>query len=99
MEILLVRENRAVAPAAVLVERVSPRAASGSAHGRRASLDRVEILGKAEDGLSVVEADGGESLADGEDVALLSGAAEPFEGGAVAATDCDVRHVTEATTR
>jgi hypothetical protein len=57
MEILLVRGDRAVAPAAVLVESVSPRAASGSEHGRRASLDRVEILGEAEDGLSVVEAD------------------------------------------
>jgi hypothetical protein len=98
MEILLVRGDRAVAPAAVLVESVSPRAASGSEHGRRASLDRVQITGEAEDGLSVVEADRGESLADGEDVALLSGAAEPFEEGTVAATDCDVAHVTGSTT-
>ena len=88
------RGDRAVAPAAVLVESVSPRAASGSEHWRRASLDRVQILGEAEDGLSVVEADRGESLADGEDVALLSGAAEPLEEGTVAATDCDVAHVT-----
>lgn len=90
----MVRGDRAVAPAAVLVESVSPRAASGSEHGRRASLDRVQILGEAEDGLSVVEADRGESLAYGEDVALLSGAAEPLEEATVAATDCDVAHVT-----
>lgn len=93
------RGDRAVAPAAVLVESVSPRATSGSEHGRRASLDRVQILGEAEDSLSVVEPDRGERLADGEDVALLSGAAEPLEEGAIAATDCDVAHVTETTTR
>lgn len=91
------RGDRAVAPAAVLVESVSPRAASGSEHRGRASLDRLQILGEAEDSLSVVEADRGESLADGEDVALFSGAAEAFEKGAVASTDCDVRHVTGST--
>jgi hypothetical protein len=94
MEILLLRGDRADAPAAVLVESISPRAARGSEHGRRASLDRVQIFGQAEDGLSVVEADRGESLADDEDVALLSGAAESLEEGTVAATDCDVDHVT-----
>ena len=94
MEILLLRGDRAVAPAAVLVESISPRAARGSEHGRRASLDRVKILGEAEDGLSVVEADRGEILPDGEDVALLSGATQPLEEGTFAATDCDVDHVT-----
>jgi len=91
-----VRGDRAVAPAAVLVESTSPRAASGSEHGRRSSLDRVQIRGEAEDSLSVVEADRGESLANGEDVALLSGATKALEQGSVAATDCDVAHVTRA---
>ena len=99
MEILLLRGDRAVAPAAVLVESISPRAAIGSEHGRRASLDRVQISGEAQDSLSVVEADRGEVLADGEDVALLSGTAEPLEEGPVAATDCDVAHVTRAPLR
>jgi hypothetical protein len=94
MEILLVRGDRAVAPAAVLVESISPRAAGWSEHRARAPRDGVEIACEAKDGLPVVEPDRRNAAPHGEDVALLSGAAEPLEEGSIAATDCDVRHVT-----
>jgi hypothetical protein len=99
MEILSVRVNRAAAPARRLVESLSTRRPRGSEHGRWAARDRVQILREAKNGQPIVEADGGQIPADGEDVALLSGAAEPLEDGAIAATDCDVAHVTGSTTQ
>jgi hypothetical protein len=62
-------------------------------------LDREQILREAEDGLTVVEADRRVVSANGEDVTLFAGSAEPLVKGAIAATDCDVAHVTGSTTK
>jgi hypothetical protein len=98
MEILWMRVDRAVAPAAVLVERVSPRAGR-SEHWRGAALDGVQICREAEDRLPVVEADRGEIAPDCEHVALLPATAETLKQGAVAAADAEVCHVTRSTKR
>jgi hypothetical protein len=54
----------------------------------------LQILGEAKNGLSIVEADRRVIAAHGKHVALLTGATEPLVKGAIAASDCDIGHVT-----